>query len=96
MNSGVGVGSTGSDAITDHRANALFGNGVNYSGGATPGPGYVTDAPRLDSGSPPSPMPDASLVGAAEPTLAPLLDYFGAERTALPDIGCVESSAAGR
>ncbi len=73
-----------------YRNNALFDNVTRYAGLATPAPGTVTEDPRLDESSPPAPLPDSPLLGAASATDATERDYFGASRTSRPDIGAVQ------
>ncbi len=78
-----------------HGYNALWDNGVNFEWDAAPGLGYVQADPMLDYTTvPPSPSAASPLIGAADETEAPSLDYWGETRDATPDIGAVEVQCA--
>ncbi|HEY1957839.1 MAG TPA: hypothetical protein VGH28_19595 [Polyangiaceae bacterium] len=76
--------------IDDMRDNALFGNTNNYGGLAAPGAGYIVVDPELGAGAPPAPLGGSPLIGAGDPALAPVLDFFAAPRNGRADVGAVE------
>jgi hypothetical protein len=91
VKNGVGINFNGGTTFT-HRNNAFFGNTTNYGGAATPGAGYVTTDPLMNElSTPPSLKPGSPCRGAADPILAPTVDFWGVTRSKKFDIGAVQS-----
>jgi hypothetical protein len=91
VDNGVAV-NLGINNTTSFGDNAFFGNTTNYAGTAVPGTGYVTTDPLLDTATPPGLLAGSPCRGAADPTHAPALDFWGHSRGVTPDIGAVQSS----
>jgi hypothetical protein len=70
--------------------NALFGNTTNYDSGTPPGMGDVTADPMLTGTTPPGLAAGSPLIGAGDPTLVTMYDFFGKPRNGRADIGAVE------
>lgn len=87
---GISIDSSG-DEIVATGSNALFGNANNYAGAAVDGPGYVkVDCLLDDATAPPGLAAGSPCLDVAAPAEAPATDYWGAPRSATPDIGAVE------
>ncbi len=87
---GISIDVSG-DEIVSTGNNALFGNANNYAGAAVDGPGYVKmDCLLDDAAAPPSLGAGSPCLDAADAAQAPTNDYWGAPRSATPDIGAVE------
>jgi hypothetical protein len=79
-----------SPAMIDRHDNALFGNATNYGGIASDGPRTLKVDCMLGTGTIPKLATGSPCRDIADHNVAPMFDFYGAMRDAMPDLGPVE------
>jgi hypothetical protein len=80
-----------STAIVDRHHNALFANTTNYGGIASDGPNTLKADCMLGTGTIPALGAGSPCRDAGDHAVAPMLDFYGATRAAMPDLGPVDN-----
>jgi hypothetical protein len=80
-----------SSTTVDRHHNALFGNTTNYGGLASDGPNTLKADCMLGTGSIPTLGAGSPCRDAGDHAVAPMLDFYGATRGAMPDLGPIDN-----